>query len=74
MREESQATGQTGPETRVADLSEYKAVDGILVPFHEEVSINGKPALSIAVSSYEFNPTVDPKIFEKPAGSGGEQK
>lgn len=72
LREQSTATGQTGPETRVADLSDYKAVDGITVPFHEEVSINGTPALSIAVSSYEFNPAIDPKIFEKPAG--GEQK
>ena len=73
LREQSTATGQTGPETRVTDLSGYKAVDGITVPFHEEVSINGQPALSITVSSYEFNPTIDPKIFEKPAGSG-EQK
>ena len=74
LREQSTATGQTGPETRITDLSDYKAVEGITVPFHEEVSINGTPALSIAVSSYEFNPTIDPKIFEKPAGSGGEQK
>jgi len=74
LREQYQATGQSGPETRVADLSEYKAVDGITVPFHVEVTINGTPALSVAASSYEFNPTVDPKIFEKPAGSGGGQQ
>ena len=71
LREQYQATGQSGPETRVVDLSEYKAVDGITVPFHVEVTINGTPAISVAASSYEFNPTIDPKIFEKPAGSGG---
>jgi zinc protease len=74
VREQSQVTGQTGPETRVVDHSEWKTVDGITVPFHEELSVNGKPQATITISSYEFNPTVDPKIFEKPATGGGDQK
>jgi hypothetical protein len=41
-------------------------VDGISLPFHSELSANGEAAATVAVSSYEFNPAVDDKIFVRP--------
>jgi zinc protease len=67
LREQSEGIGPNGPATRIVDFSDWKAVDGITLPFHEELSINGQPTATMVVSSYEFNPSVDPKIFEKPA-------
>ena len=66
LRGQYQRIGETGPTTRIVDYSEFKPVDGITVPFHEEITVDGKPAATVVVNSYEFNPTVDPKIFEKP--------
>jgi hypothetical protein len=74
LRVQYEGNGPAGPGTRTVDLSEWKAVDGITVPFHEEVTSDGQPAATVAVSSYEFNPTVDPKIFDKPADKAVEQK
>ena len=73
LRAQYEGAGPAGPATRTVDFSEWKPVDGITVPFHEEVAVNGTPSATIAVSSYEFNPTVDPKIFNKPQ-SASEQR
>ncbi|HEY6250124.1 MAG TPA: pitrilysin family protein [Candidatus Angelobacter sp.] len=67
VRGESQTAGPTGPATRVVDSSEWKTVDGITLPYHEEATLNGQPFAAVAISSYEINPTIDPKVFEKPA-------
>ncbi|HEY6349847.1 MAG TPA: pitrilysin family protein [Candidatus Angelobacter sp.] len=67
LRGESQGSGPSGPATRVVDSSEWKAADGITLPYHQEISLNGQPTATMAISSYEINPTVDPKVFEKPA-------
>ena len=66
VRVQYQADGPTGPSTRIVDDSDFKPVDGITLPFHQEMTVDGKPAASAAVSSYEINPTVDAKIFDKP--------
>ncbi len=66
LRAQFQGNGPTGPGTQVVEFSDWKTVDGVSVPFHEEVSMNGESTISIVVSSIEFNPTVDAKIFDKP--------
>lgn len=66
LRAQYEGTGPSGPATRTIDFSEWKPVDGITVPFHEEVAVNGQPTATVAISSYEFNPTIDPTIFQKP--------
>jgi zinc protease len=66
LRSQYEGSGPDGPATRIVDYSNWKAVNGIMLPFHEEVTNNGKPSATIEVGSYELNPTVDPKIFEKP--------
>jgi hypothetical protein len=56
-----------GPGETVADYADWKTVDGISLPSKETRTHNGEQAASIDVKEMEFNPTIDPKIFEKPA-------
>lgn len=75
VRSQYQANGPTGPATRVTDFSEWKTVDGITLPYHEEITLNGQPSASIVISSYEVNPNVDAKLFEKPgAARAGDER
>ena len=68
LRAQYETATQAGLATRVVDYAEWKAVDGITIPFHEEASDNGEPSGSVQVSSFEFNPHVDATIFDHPAG------
>ncbi|HWG48866.1 MAG TPA: insulinase family protein [Candidatus Acidoferrales bacterium] len=67
LRAQFEAHSAQGPATDVVDLSDWKTVDGVTVPFHQEVTSNGTPAMSITVTDLQVNPPVDPKLFEKPA-------
>jgi hypothetical protein len=67
LRAEFQANTQQGPATNVVDQSDWKTVDGITLPFHQEVTSNGKPAASVTVTDLQLNPAVNLKLFEKPA-------
>jgi hypothetical protein len=69
LRARFQITGPTGPGTRVVNFSQWKATDGVTLPFHEELSTDGEATGSISILSYELNPRIDPTIFEKPAPS-----
>lgn len=66
FRIQYQGNSPTGPTTQVVEYSDFKTVDGVSVPFHEEVTADGKPSATVVVSSVEINPAVDPKIFDKP--------
>jgi zinc protease len=66
LRSQFQGDSPTGPATQVVDFSDWKTVDGISLPFHSELSANGQPSATVAISSYEFNPAVDDKIFVRP--------
>lgn len=67
LRAQYEGNSPQGPATSVVDLSEWKTVDGVTLPFHQEVTSNGTPAASVSVTSLEVNPAVDPKLFDKPA-------
>ncbi len=66
LRSQFQGDSPTGPATQVVDFSDWKTVDGVSLPFHSELSSNGQPSASVAISSYQFNPAVDDKIFDRP--------
>ena len=67
LRGQSQGSSPGGPATRTVDFSDWKAVDGITLPFHQELSVNGQITATMTINSYEVNPTIDPKMFQKPA-------
>ncbi len=71
LRASWQGMGMQGPAETVADYDNWKSVDGISLPFKETRSENGEKTASIEIKEVQFNPTFDPKIFEKPAASGG---
>lgn len=63
VSEVDMGAGMTTVETELAD---YRAVDGILVPF--TMRVNGGPAgpVSMTVDKVEFNVAVDDKVFKIP--------
>ena len=67
VRETYKAVGQSGPYDGETAFSDWKTVDGMNLPFHRANKQNGQDSSSVQYSSFEFNPAVDMKIFEKPA-------
>lgn len=74
LRAAWQGMGMGGPAATVADYADWKSVDGVFMPFKETRTQNGAKAMSVELTGVEFNPTIDPKIFEQPAGQEGGAK
>lgn len=68
LRISFQTVGMAGPSERVTDNLEWQTVDGITLPSKQTISENGQPSGSSTVKELVINPTVDPKLFERPAG------
>ncbi len=58
-------TPETGEVEQTTDLSDYRQVDGIKVPFTIKVSTAGQ-GFTIAVSKVEHNVKIDEAVFSKP--------
>lgn len=68
--------GGPEPGDRVTEYSDWKTVDGVTLPFRETTTRGGEKESSVEIHEVEFNPAVDPKLFDKPevpAGAGAEQ-
>ena len=57
----------SGPVQGETDMDNWKAVDGLNVPFMRRNKQNGQDTSTAEYSALELNPTVDAKLFEKPA-------
>lgn len=66
LRAQFQANSPSGPATQVIDYSDWKAVDGVNLPFKAQVLTNGEVSATVTITGYEINPVVDPKVFVKP--------
>ena len=62
LRESYKANGADG----VTDLSNWETTDGISLPKLHTNQMNGQPSSSAEFTAIHFNPTVDPKLFQKP--------
>jgi zinc protease len=51
----------------ITDYTDWKTSDGITLPVAFTNTTGGQPGGSGKLTTIEINPTVDPKIFEKPA-------
>jgi zinc protease len=58
-------TPETGEVEQTTDLSDYREVDGIKVPFTIKVSTTGQ-SFTIAVNKVEHNVKIDETVFVKP--------
>jgi outer membrane lipoprotein-sorting protein len=54
------------PTVIVTEMSDYRDVDGRLVPFNSKQLVNGKVMASIALDKVEFNLPVDESVFRMP--------
>jgi hypothetical protein len=48
-------------------MEKWNTVGGITIPVLRKNKQNGEDSSTAEISSIELNPTVDPKIFDKPA-------
>lgn len=71
LRTVSQKAEMGPPAEVVSDYSDWREVQGIVFPFKETNTRNGEFASSEEAVEIEVNPTVDPKLFVKPAAPGG---
>jgi zinc protease len=67
LREDYQAMGRSGPVQTEVDLSEWKTVDGLTLPYLHKNKQNGEDAGQVEYTAVQINPALDPKLFEKPA-------
>jgi hypothetical protein len=56
-----------GKIEQTSDLSDYREVDGVKVPFHVKTSSSIQNFI-VNVTKVEHNTTIDPALFAKPAG------
>jgi zinc protease len=73
LRETYAAVGASGPFQGETDLSEWKTFDGLSLPTKHLNKENGKDSSVVTFTEMHFNPEVDPKLFEKPAGGATQQ-
>lgn len=67
LRESYKGLGQSGPFQGETDLSDWKTVDGLTLPYLHQNKQDGKDSSVVKYDTIQINPTVDPKLFEKPA-------
>lgn len=67
LRTTFQAVGMAGPTQRATDNLEWMTVDGISLPSKQAISENGQESGSSTVKEMVINPTVDTKLFVRPA-------
>jgi outer membrane lipoprotein-sorting protein len=54
------------PAVIVTEMSDYRDVDGRLVPFSTRQLVNGKVMASVALDKVEFNVPIDEAVFRMP--------
>jgi len=67
VRETYKTMDRSGPVEGETAFSDWKQVEGLNLPFHRDNKQGGQNSSTVQFTSIQLNPTVDPKIFEKPA-------
>ena len=67
VKETYPTIGQHGPVQGETDMDDWKALSGITIPALRHNKQNGQDSSTTEYTTLELNPTVDPKLFEKPA-------
>jgi len=74
LREKYKGMGQTGQFDGETDLSDWHTADGLTEPYMHKNKQNGQETSVVEYKKIEINPTVDPKLFEKPAEKTAEKQ
>jgi hypothetical protein len=67
LKETYRTMSQNGPVQGETDMDNWKPVDGLTVPFVRHNKQNGQDTSTAEYTALELNPTVNAKLFEKPA-------
>jgi zinc protease len=67
LREKYTGMGPNGLFNGSTDLSDWRSADGLTLPFTHKNKENNEDTSLVEYKKIEFNPSVDPKLFEKPA-------
>jgi hypothetical protein len=67
VKETYPTLSQSGPVRGETDLDEWKPLSGLTLPTVRHNKQNGEDSSTATYTALEINPTVDPKLFEKPA-------
>ncbi|MFZ0815462.1 MAG: pitrilysin family protein [Candidatus Sulfotelmatobacter sp.] len=67
LKETYRTLSQGQPAQGETDMDNWKQVNGLTLPLLRHNKQNGQDTSTSEYSTLEFNPTVDPKLFEKPA-------
>jgi zinc protease len=67
LREKYKGLGQSGPFDGETNLSDWRNADGLTLPYMHQNKQDGQQTSTAELKKIELNPTVDPKIFAKPA-------
>ena len=57
-----------GKRTLESELSNYKSVDGVMVPHTMTQSVDGAPVMQVKFSTVQFNVPMDDDLFRMPKG------
>ena len=74
LKETYQTLGPSGPAQGETIMDDWKNMSGLTLPALRKNRQNGEETSVVEYKSIEVNPSVDPKLFEKPAESAGEKK
>jgi hypothetical protein len=67
VQEAYEAVGRSGQMHGETVLSNWQTTDGITLPTVHKNKENGKDSSVVEFTKVQYNPTIDPKLFEKPA-------
>jgi hypothetical protein len=67
LREKYKAMGQSGPFEGETNLADWRTADGLTMPYKHQNKQNGQETSNAEFKKIELNPTLDPKLFSKPA-------
>lgn len=67
LKETYTTLGQNGPVQGETDLDNWKPIAGLTLPLVRHNKQNGQDSSTAEYTALELNPTIDPKLFEKPA-------
>jgi len=65
LREKYKAMGQSGPFEGETNLADWRAAEGLTMPYKHQNKQDGKETSSAEVKKIEVNPQLDPKLFAK---------
>jgi zinc protease len=74
LKETYRTLGQSGPVQGETAMENWQPLGGVTIPLLRKNKQNGEDSSAAEYTSLEINPTVDPKIFEKPAEKPADQQ